>query len=217
MILQNKLLSIIKKPAKYKENTCVVVPESIHPIAPEKLFKNYKSFHILELGSGWGEFAVEWILRNPGHEYIAFEQKPARIKSMIKKIEKNKIQNIKILPVNYSWFLVEILPLECFDLILLNFPDPWPKKRHWKHRIVNPEFPEKINSLLKPNGLFYFASDYGPYFRKVLKIFRNSSYFRPLIPWPNYLRKRLYFFPSSQFELLTSQKHKPWYTLWRKI
>ncbi len=215
--LEKKLFSIVQKPAKYKLHQNVIVPSSLSPIPLEQLFDSMNTFHVLELGCGWGEFALEWLKMHPQHEYIAFEIKGDRIKKLLKKIDKNNIKNLKIIPVNFQWFFIEILPRNSFDLIIINFPDPWPKRRHWKHRLIQKSFLKKVYYLLRNKGFIYIATDYGPYARKIIKLFRESKLYLPVIPWPNYLRKRLSFFPESKFERITSKTTKPYYTLWKKI
>jgi tRNA (guanine-N7-)-methyltransferase len=175
-------------------------------------------FRILELGSGWGEFCTEWMLKNPEHEYIALEIKADRIKNLSGKLRHFGIQNARILPVNFNWFLSELFTPNSFDLIVINFPDPWPKKRHWKHRLIQSEFPEKISKLLRPSGKVYIATDYGPYARKIISVFRKNPIFTNEYPWPDYLRKRPDGFPKTKFENIhLALKKRPYYTCWRLL
>ncbi len=215
--LQKKLFSIIQKPAKYKQHPQVLVPRSLENFDVSDLFLSSNSYHILELGCGWGEFAIEWLKRYSDHEYIAMEIKKDRIKRILEKIDKYTINNLKIIPVNFQWFFKEIFPKNSFDIIIINFPDPWPKKRHWKHRLIQKNFIEDCYNILRENGIIYIATDYGPYARKIIKLFRNSKQFMPVLPWPNYVRKRPIFFPESKFERITSKENKPYYTIWRKL
>jgi tRNA (guanine-N7-)-methyltransferase len=176
------------------------------------------AFRVLELGSGWGEFCVDWMLKNPDHEYIALEIKGDRIKNLSKKLEQSGITGAKILPVNFNWFLSELFTPGSFDLIIINFPDPWPKKRHWKHRLVQYGFPEKIARLLRPEGKVYLATDYGPYARKIISIFRRSPVFTNEYSQPDYLRKRPEGFPKTKFETIhIALKKRPYYTCWRLV
>lgn len=215
--LQEKLFQIVIKPSKYKLHQNIVLPKEIKPISEEALFFRNNSFRILELGCGWGEFALQWLNEHPDHEYIAVEVKKERILHILKKIDQNNIKNLKIIPINFEWFLWEILPKKAFHLIVINFPDPWPKKRHWKHRVINQKNLERFYELLRVHGYIYITTDYGPYARKILYLFRNSKKFIPMIPFPNYLRKRLSLFPESKFEKITSKSTKPYFMLWRKF
>ncbi len=175
-------------------------------------------FRILELGSGWGEFCAEWMKLHPDHQYLALEIKADRIKNLVKKLEQQGTENVRILPVNFNWFLTELFSPASFDLIIVNFPDPWPKKRHWKHRLVQPGFPEKTARLLKPEGRIYLATDYGPYARKMISVFRNSPIFKNEYDWPHYVRSRPEGFPSTKFETIhTSMGKRPYYMSWRLL
>lgn len=215
--IQEKLFQIVRKPARYKLHPGILLPESIAPIPEEKLFTSPNTYRILELGCGWGEFAIAWLENHPHHSYVAMEIQKERIKKLLKKIDRLQLNNIKILPVNFRWFYREIFPENCFHLIIINFPDPWPKRRHWKHRLINSKFLEDSYALLKHNGMMYIATDYGPYARKIIRLFRKSPLYLPLLPWPNYSRKRIGFFPESKFEKITSRTARPYYMLWRKV
>lgn len=143
----------------------------------EDLFPKKFGTYYLELGSGWGEVAIELARSFPDTGFILMEKKADRIKQTIREIRKENIENIRILSVNFNWFLEEIFDPEIFDEILLNFPDPWPKKRHHKHRTLNPRFLDTLQSLLRKGGTFHFATDYGPYARKAIGFFRKDKRF----------------------------------------
>ncbi|MFE1997377.1 tRNA (guanosine(46)-N7)-methyltransferase TrmB [Leptospira kirschneri] len=143
----------------------------------ENLFSKVFETYFLELGSGWGEVAISMALQRPNTGFILMEKKFDRIRHTIREIEKHSLDNVKILCVNFNWFLEEIFEENLFSEILLNFPDPWPKKRHHKKRTVNSKFLESLKILLPKKGKFYFATDYGPYARKVIRLFRDSEAF----------------------------------------
>ena len=173
---------------------------------------------ILELGAGWGEFCIEWMKSHPDHSYVAFEIKWDRIKQIIKQAEIFKLVQLRIVPINLNWFLEEILPQRAFDRIIINFPDPWPKKRHWKHRLVNPNFPDRIEKILRENGTVFLATDYGPYARKILSIFRNHPNFEPVYPWPHYKRVAPEEHPQTRFEAIhLNDGRLPYYQEWRLV
>lgn len=172
---------------------------------------------ILELGSGWGEFLVAWLAANPDDDYTAFEIKSDRIRKTLKRVRKLENVHLRMIPVNFSWFLEDILPSASFDWIIINFPDPWPKRRHWKHRLVQPGFPERMSELLRPGGQIHLATDYGPYARKMIRIFRQSDRFESVFPSPEYVRKRPLDVPLTRFEQITGdlEGRVPYFTRWR--
>lgn len=159
-------------------------------------FQNNLEKFSLELGSGWGEVAISQAIANPTTGYVLLEKKMKRINSTIKLIKKLRIENIRIIPANFNFFLRELFLPNQFNEIILNFPDPWPKKKHWKNRTVNANFLDVLYTLLVVNGQFHFASDYGPYARKVISFFRNDPRFSHSIEY-SFSRD---FLPPSKFE-----------------
>ncbi|MCP5502047.1 MAG: methyltransferase [Leptospiraceae bacterium] len=167
-----KIASQYSFPSKYfipvKRNSGIICKDFF----PE----NIKQF-VLELGSGWGEVAIELALKNPDTGYILMEKNLGRVKSTLRMIEKYKLSNIRFIPLNFNWFLVELLEPRQFRSVILNFPDPWPKKKHFKHRTLNEEFVDKLRYLLQEKGSFYFATDHGGYARASIRLFRKIKDF----------------------------------------
>jgi tRNA (guanine-N7-)-methyltransferase len=130
---------------------------------------------VLELGSGWGEVAIELAKKSPSTAYILIEKLTGRIQSTLKKCDIYSLENIKLLPVNFHWFLDVIFPNQSFDQVILNFPDPWPKSKHHKHRTLNSHFLEILRKILKSGGKFQFATDHGPYARNSIRLFRDAG------------------------------------------
>lgn len=214
--IKEKLFRIVQRPARYKTHPAVLVPQKLSPYAIGDLFRSEASFHVLELGSGWGEFALAWLADHPDHEYLALEVKGDRVHRTLRGMDRARLDRLRILPVNFSWFLEELLPPKAFDLIVVNFPDPWPKRRHWKHRLVQKGFPERMAALLREGGCIHLATDYSPYARRMLRIMRDSPLFAPVFPPPGYLRDRPPGYPPTRFEeMQREQGYRPWFQQWR--
>ncbi len=173
---------------------------------------------ILELGAGWGEFLEWWLEHNVEDDYIAFELKPERIRRALRRVSglPGPPRWLRIVPVNFNWFLEELLPAASFDWIIVNFPDPWPKRRHWKHRLVRPGFCEKMAALLRPDGVIHLATDYGPYARRMLRLFRDSPAFVSEFLDPDYRRQRPADVASTRFESLTTRLRPAYYLRFRR-
>ena len=101
---------------------------SENKISPRDYFENSVSQFVLELGSGWGEVAVELARKNPNTGFILMEKNRDRLKVTIREIEKYKLKNIRLLCCNFNWFLKELFLENSFDKIILNFQNPGPKK-----------------------------------------------------------------------------------------
>ncbi|URD70095.1 tRNA (guanine(46)-N(7))-methyltransferase TrmB [Leptospira borgpetersenii] len=163
----------------------------------ENLFSKVFETYFLELGSGWGEVAIAMALQRRNTGFVLMEKKFDRIRHTIREIEKHSLDNVKILCVNFNWFLADVFEENLFSEILLNFPDPWPKKRHHKKRTINSKFLESLKVLLPEKGKFSFATDYGPYARKTIRLFRDSEIFKPETMEFRLERKEI---PVSHFE-----------------
>ncbi|MCB1142054.1 MAG: methyltransferase [Leptospiraceae bacterium] len=143
------------------------------PISPANLGSGFQKFY-LEIGSGWGEVAIELAEKAPETLFVLMEKKIDRLIHTETNLKARKLQNLRFLCVNFNWFFTELFQPESFDEILMNFPDPWPKKKHTKHRTFNEDFPKTLLYLLKPGGKFNFATDHNGYGRQVIRILRNS-------------------------------------------
>lgn len=215
--LKEKLLGIVLRKKRYHSHKSILLPQSLHPMEKTAIFAR-EGFNVLELGAGSGEFALEWLERNPTVNYLALEIKGERISKILRGIDKKNLEQLKILPINFKWILLEILPEHFFDMVVINFPDPWPKRRHWKHRLVDVDFPEKLKYLMRPGAVVHLATDYGPYARRILSIFRKNPSFEAVFPGPGYLRERPQNFPTTKFEILhLKDKKRSYYQQWRLI
>ena len=106
---------------------------------------------VLELGSGWGEWLCQWLQIYPKDMYLAFETNFRRIRRTLRQLSKQKtgkleilptspLANLRIAPLNYQWFLQQIVGAQQFDMIFILFPDPWPKRKHHKNRFIQGDF-----------------------------------------------------------------------------
>lgn len=216
--LDDKLFRIASAPRAVHRLPGVLHVERLAEIPGAALFRpEPERFRVLELGSGWGEFLCQWLERFPDHDYVAFEIKADRIRKTLKRVQNlPRPAHLRIVPINFAWFLEELLPPKSFDWIVINFPDPWPKRRHWKHRLVQPGFPARIARLLRPGGTLHLATDYGPYARRMLGLFRRAPEFAPIFAWPHYVRARPAELPATRFEELTGATgRRAYFQQWR--
>lgn len=217
--LQQKLFRIASRSRSYFAHPAVIPWKEFRALEHAELFGRDHSSRTLELGSGWGEFAVQWAQLHPEQDIVAMEIKPERITATLKKIDSRRLSNLRILPVNFSWFLLELFPAHCFDTIIINFPDPWPKRRHWKHRLVQPDFPEIVHTLARPGALLHIATDHGPYSRRILQRFRKyPDLWRSRMPAPGYVLERPAGIPETRFERIQSGLgFRPRFMQWERI
>lgn len=124
----------------------------------------------LELGSGSGAHVIELARRNPKALFLGAEKRYKRCFRTVEKAERLDLDNLLMLRADFHHFFPHIFPEAALSGIYINFPDPWEKKRWKKHRSLNRGFFDDIQSLLKPDGFFYFKTDHGDYFEEVVSL-----------------------------------------------
>ena len=143
---------------------------------------NKKNYNILDIGSGSGENAICLSSKYPDARIITCELYKDGNINLCKKIINNKINNIRLFCGNVFEFLDQINPIFIFDEIWILFPDPWPKKRHHKRRLINNCFMNKITSFHKNSGKLMLASDSQSYIQLIFNIIHDSQH---LYTWQN--------------------------------
>jgi tRNA (guanine-N7-)-methyltransferase len=116
----------------------------------------------LEIGFGGGEHLIADALREPATGFIGIEPFLNGLANAVTAIVERDISNVRLFAGDATG-LLDWLPPASLDQIDLLYPDPWPKKRHWKRRFVSPENLARIARALKPGGAFGFASDIPAY------------------------------------------------------
>jgi tRNA (guanine-N7-)-methyltransferase len=136
-----------------------------------------KSQTILEIGSGMGEATAQIALNNLNTGYVAVEMHKPGLAALLLLIMEKQITNIKMIREDATYLLANFIPDGSLDGIYLLFPDPWPKNRQHKRRIVQDDFIELIARKLKPKGFIHIATDWQPYAQWIKTKFENNSQF----------------------------------------
>jgi len=137
---------------------------------------------VLEIGSGMGETTAAIAAAQPGTDFIAVEVHGPGVGSLLKRIDEQKLKNLRVIRHDAVEVLEHMIADGSLAAIHLFFPDPWPKKRHHKRRIVQPEFVALVASRLKPGGRFRLATDWEPYAAWMLEVIGASPEFRNAAP-----------------------------------
>jgi tRNA (guanine-N7-)-methyltransferase len=132
---------------------------------------------IMEIGFGMGEATAIIAKNHPENAYIAVDVHPPGIGKLLSRIDEEKLTNVKVIEDDVHVVLEHMIADHCLDGIHLYFPDPWPKKKHNKRRIVNEGFLKLIHSKLKKGGFIHIATDWVPYAISIQEVFSNSDLF----------------------------------------
>ncbi|MBL9136545.1 MAG: tRNA (guanosine(46)-N7)-methyltransferase TrmB [Verrucomicrobiales bacterium] len=132
----------------------------------------------VELGSGDGSFILEWARRHPERDFLAVERLLGRIRKVDRKGQRAGLTNLRALRIEASYCLEYLLPPGTVESLHIYFPDPWPKRRHHKNRLVNERFPELAWRCLTPGGQVHLRTDDAGYFEQMLRVFGGDTRFR---------------------------------------
>ena len=132
---------------------------------------------IMEIGFGMGEATALIAKNHPNNGYIAVDVHPPGIGKLLARIVENDLTNLKIIEDDVHVVLQHMIVDESLDGIHLYFPDPWPKKKHNKRRIVNEGFLQLIHPKIKKGGFIHIATDWVPYAMSIQEVFATSTLF----------------------------------------
>jgi len=127
-----------------------------------------KKYNIIDIGVGYGESTIEIAKTNKNKNIIACEKYIDGINKVAKNSFANSLDNISIFHGNVNQFLDEYCSYQSISEIFILFPDPWPKKRHFKRRLINDSFLKKIKYYLNSGALIHISSDSKTYISSIL-------------------------------------------------
>jgi tRNA (guanine-N7-)-methyltransferase len=140
----------------------------------QALFGNDRPVY-LEIGFGNGEGLAAMAQRHPERSYLGVEVHGPGVGHLLLEIERRELANVRILRRDAVELLEWGLSAESLEGVYLFFPDPWPKKRHHKRRILNPAFVTLLARVIRPGGLFHAATDWEPYARQMLAVLESAG------------------------------------------
>ncbi len=148
------------------------------PLDFDALF-NRKAARILEIGFGMGQSLLEMAVRQPEHDFLGIEVHRPGVGSLLAGLAKENVSNVRLLCADAVEVLEQRVPDASVAGINLFFPDPWPKRRHQKRRIVQPPFVDLIARKLVKGGYFHIATDWEDYALHIETIMGQSQCFQP--------------------------------------
>lgn len=154
-------------------------------IIKDELSKRLSEYNVreLEIGCGNGKFIVELAMNNKDKYFIGIEYSYKAAKKAVSKAYKRNIKNLTIIFGEANNVIDEYLNGKYyFDKIYLNFPDPWPKKKHAHRRIFTKDFLNKMYPLLKDDGVFYSVTDDDTYALEIMNpIYKEAENFKNIL------------------------------------
>lgn len=175
-----------------------VVPKPEQELQPEALFGNDHPV-VLDIGFGNGESTVHAALARPDENILGIEVHQPGVGALLKQLDQEEIQNVRIIRADAKDILRHHITPDSLAAVRLYFPDPWPKKRHHKRRLVQPDFVDLVAGALVSGGQFHLATDWEPYAEHMLETLEKCSELVNLSDSGNYVPRPAWR-PITRFE-----------------
>jgi len=135
---------------------------------------------VVEIGFGDGEALFTSAANNPEVDHLGIEIHEPGIGHLLMLLERADIDNVRIIPGDAVEVIERCLTASSVDTVRIFFPDPWPKKRHHKRRLVQPAFVADLARIIKPGGLLHFATDWAHYAEHIRDVLAAHTEFESL-------------------------------------
>jgi tRNA (guanine-N7-)-methyltransferase len=153
----------------------------------------------LEIGFGMGSFLIEMAAQEPKTNFIGMDFYHKGIRKLMTRIKKLQLENIRMAYGDVRFKVPLLFKDGELDTVYINFPDPWPKKRHIKRRLIKPDFVKLIGQKLAPEGQIHLATDSKTYAIEMLEYFNADPTFQNQDPESGFLESRVDL-PKTKYE-----------------
>lgn len=162
----------------------------------EPIFNDEKKLNV-EIGIGNGEFITHLAKERIDENFIGFEIYRKIFRKAIERVKKNGLKNVKLIQFDASFF-IPLLQNESVSNFYINFPDPWPKKKHHRRRLLKDSFFKTLRDKLIPGGNIYIATDHDDYAKDILINLKVVEELRP--KFENYFVNELIdYYPTKYY------------------
>ncbi len=157
--------SLIFRPASWVENFSI-----------DAMFGGVRPLEV-ELGSGDGSFLGEWAAAFPDRNFLGVERLLGRLRKLDRRGRRAGLTNLRLMRIEAAYFLEYLLPPASVHALHVYFPDPWPKRKQRKHRLINERFPDLAARSLISKGRIYVRTDDATYFEQMQEVFAANRKF----------------------------------------
>lgn len=170
---------------------------------------------VLEIGFGMGETTATIAARHPENDYLGIEVHTPGVGSLLKRIAELNLTNVRIIQHDAVEVLTHMIAPHTFDAVHIFFPDPWPKKRHHKRRLIQAPLISTLCERMKPGAYVHVATDWQDYAEQILAVMSAEPQLRNtadgFAPRPDYR-------PQTKFETRGLKLgHRVWDVIFRRI
>jgi tRNA (guanine-N7-)-methyltransferase len=152
------------------------LPSILERLQLDQLFISNQSLEV-ELGCGDASFLAAYAAMHPERNFIGVERLLGRIRKLDRKGRRARLTNLRGVRIESAYFLEYLLPPSITSAVHVYFPDPWPKLKHRRHRLINERFPNLVWQVLASSGVVYLRTDDEDYFQQMLQVFAGDKRF----------------------------------------
>lgn len=152
------------------------LPSILERLPLSQLFVQEQPLEV-ELGCGDASFLAAYAAQHPERNFIGVERLLGRIRKLDRKGRRAGLTNLKGVRIESTYFLEYLLPANVASAVHVYFPDPWPKLKHRRHRLVNELFPSLVRNTLNHRGVVYLRTDDEDYFQQMIAVFGADKRF----------------------------------------
>lgn len=164
----------------------------------EQIFNN-KNPVVLEIGFGMGRSFIEMAKTNLDQNYLGIEVHPPGVGATLMQIEENALTNVRLIQHDAFEVFAHCLHENSIDYLQIFFPDPWPKARHHKRRLINDNFISMVTPYVKHGGQIRLATDWENYAEQMLEVMSRANGFTNQSQDGTYIQRPSYR-PYTKFE-----------------
>ena len=184
----------------------LVPADYFRPLAMDEIRRDGRPLEV-DLGCGDGSFLVEMARTFPERDFLGVERLLGRVRKVCKRVARGGLENARVLRLESRYTVEWLLPEQSVSRLHLLCPDPWPKVRHHRRRLVQREFLAAAHRVLEPGGEFLFMTDHSDYHQWVEERVAEFGEFERL-DWA----EGGFFYPKTDFQRLWESEGK---SMWR--
>jgi tRNA (guanine-N7-)-methyltransferase len=151
----------------------------------------------LEVGFGNGEFLAHLAALHPEDRFIGIDVFLEGVSALFRRLERQESNNVRVMVDNANIVLMENIPDNTLDRVIINFPDPWPKKRHHKRRLIQKAFLDLLAPRMRNGGLLSLATDWPEYSEWMMEHLEAHSHFTNAIAKDSFAPQPLEWLETS--------------------
>jgi tRNA (guanine-N7-)-methyltransferase len=137
----------------------------------------------VDLGAGDGGFALAYATQHPEVNLLAVERLLGRVRKIEKRAARGKLANLRVLRLEFGYTVRYLLPPGTVSIAHILFPDPWPKRRHWPRRLIQPGFVRDLATALRSGGELRFTTDHDHYFETAQQAVTEAGVLKRAEEW----------------------------------